>query len=86
MDNSDLKASITTLSGSHAYYSSCSLKFGFSKGIPCPVYKPKGILREGGEKMKITTNLKAGFRVTPWSLTIIDIYGLTPWGLFHFFA
>gem|GEM_PF-3086243 len=36
--------------------------------------------------MKIAANLKAGFRVTPWSLTIFSWSVLTPWGFFNFFA
>jgi hypothetical protein len=36
--------------------------------------------------MKIATNLKAGFRVTPWSLNIFSFGGLTPFGFFHLFA
>jgi hypothetical protein len=41
----------------------------------------------GGEKiMKVTTNLKAGFRLTPWSLNIWTFSGVTPFSWFFSFA
>lgn len=36
--------------------------------------------------MKITTNLKAGLRITPWSFTLVTWQALTPFGFFSFFG